>query len=533
MPSSLFERLAGRPSIRRAADACLQAYARRRVRRVDGLPAARIQEETLLRLVRQAHETRFGQDHGFATIRSVKDYQRQVPLRDYDAFWKKYWQPVFPRLNNVTWPEPIRYFALSSGTTTGSTKYLPVSRQLVASNRRAALTSLAWFATARPQARLFSGKLFILGGSTDLAPPDPSCPDILGGDLSGILAREVPSFLQPFQFPPLDLALLRDWEQKLDLLAQRSAALPITFISGIPSWLLVLFERLKEVTGKKYISDIWPTLQVVVHGGTSFEPYRALFRQVIGNDDVQFLETYASSEGFVASEDPRHQSLRLIPDHDIFFEFVPVDELAQDRPARHTVADLVPGAQYAVALTTCAGLWSYVLGDTVCFEQRDPPLLRFTGRTRQFLSAFGEHLIGEEVERAIAAAAAATGAAVADFHVGPVFADVPGEPGRHRYLIEFARSPQELGRFTQELDTALRRINEDYQAHRVGDLTIVEPEAVPVRRGGFAGWMQARGQLGGQHKLPRMDNTGRLTQDLTRWLEEHGMLERVPAEMTV
>jgi hypothetical protein len=522
--SALFERLAARPSVRRAADAYFHAYSRRRVRRLDALAIAETQEATLLKLVRRAQGTRFGRDHCFATIGNIRDYQRQVLLRDYDVLWKDYWQPAFPRLRNITWPETIQYFALSSGTTTGTTKYLPVSRQLVASNKRAGLTSLAWFMAARPHARLFGGKLFLLGGSTDLTPPDPSCPGILGGDLSGILAREVPAVLRPFQFPPLDIALLRDWERKLDLLAERSAALPITFVSGIPSWLLVLFERLQQVTGKSCIADIWPTLQVVVHGGTSFEPYRSLFHQVIGNDDVQFLETYASSEGFLASEDPRYRLMRLIPDHDIFYEFVPVDELGRDKPTRHTVADIVPGVQYAVVLTTCAGLWSYLIGDTVCFERRDPPLLRFTGRTRQFLSAFGEHLIGEEVERAIAQAATATGAAVTDFHVGPLFPESPRDPGRHRYLVEFATPPLDLGGFVSELDTALCRSNEDYQAHRVGDLTMLEPEVVPVRRGGFADWLRSRGQLGGQHKLPRLDNSGRLTQDLAAWLGSHGLL---------
>src|SRR5439155_13732810 len=237
------------------------------------------------------------------------------------------------------------------------------------------------------------------------------------------------------------------WEGKLARLAEQSRRLPITLVSGVPSWLLVLFERMLQLTGRDRLADVWPTLQVVMHGGTSFEPYRSLFRRIVGSDRVQFQETYPASEGFVAAEDPRHGLLRLIPDHQIFFEFVPVAELGSDRPARHTVADVVPGVQYAVVLTTCAGLWSYVLGDTVCFERCDPPLLRFTGRTRYGLSAFGEHLISEEIERAVAEAAEATGNAVVDFHVGPVYPDSPGVPGRHRYLVEFAAAPADLDSF--------------------------------------------------------------------------------------
>ncbi|MBL8796978.1 MAG: GH3 auxin-responsive promoter family protein [Planctomycetia bacterium] len=513
--------LADLPLVRRSADAGFRAYARRRVRTLERTSVVATQQATLLRLVRHAARTCFGRDHDFAGIRCVADYHARVPLRDYDAFWKDYWQPQFPQLQNATWPDALPYLALSSGTTTGATKYIPISRPMLASNRKAALTSLSWFHAAHPGCELFTGRMFFLGGSTDLQPAvnDPNGP--LAGDLSGIAAREVSAFLRPFTYPSLDVALRRDWEVKLSRLAEESARLPITLISGVPSWLLVLFERLKQVTGRSTIADIWPTLRVVVHGGTSFGPYRSLFQQVIGNERVRFLETYPASEGFVAAEDPRYQLLRVIPDHGIFHEFVPVDELGGERPTRHTLADIVPGVQYAVVLTTCAGLWSYVLGDTVSFERRDPPLLRFTGRTRYFLSAFGEHLICEEVERAIAQAAETCGAAVADFHVGPVFPDSARAPGRHRYLVEFVQAPRDLERYGRELDAALCRINEDYQAHRAGDLTMRAPEVWGVARGGFADWMRAHGKLGGQHKLPRMDNTGRLTASMSDWLRLH------------
>jgi hypothetical protein len=312
--------------------------------------------------------------------------------------------------------------------------------------------------------------------------------------------------------------LLRDWEQKMQILADRSAKLPITLIGGVPSWLLVFFERLKQVTGREYIADIWPSLRVVVHGGTKFDPYRSLFQRTIGSEAVRFLEIYPASEGFVAAEDPRHDLLRLIPDNGLFFEFVPVEDLGKDRPARHTVAEIELEVQYAIVVTSCAGLWSYVLGDTVCFEKRDPPLLRFTGRTKYFLSAFGEHLISEEVEKAVAAAAEASDASVVDFHVGPVFPENPSRPGRHRFLIEFAHPPSDLRHFTAELDHALSRLNEDYQAHRAGDLTMLAPEVRPVPPGGFVEWLRAHGKLGGQHKVPRMDNTGRVTEEMTRWV---------------
>jgi hypothetical protein len=418
----------------------------------------------------------------------------------------------------VTWPGRIPYLALSSGTTSGTTKYIPVSPEMLASNRRAALTTLALFLAARPGTPLFGGRLFFLGGSTDLQNLAAGRgPAVLAGDLSGIVAREVPPLLRPYTFPPLELALLSDWDAKMDRLAEQAARLPITVLSGVPSWLLVLFDRLRRVTGKAHVADVWPGLRLVLHGGASFEPYRGWFHQRVGSPAVCFQETYPASEGFVAAEDPRYGLLRLLPDHDIFFEFVPRDELGGGRPARHTAAEVQTGVHYAVALTTCAGLWSYLLGDTVLFERRDPPLLRFTGRTKQFLSAFGEHLIGAEVEWAVAAAARESGTAVVDFHAGPVFSKAHGEPGRHRFLVDFAAppAPAALACFGHALDAELCRLNEDYAAHRRGDLAMRPPQVLAVPQGGFAQWLSTRGQLGGQHKVPRLDNSGRLTEELT------------------
>lgn len=515
--AGLVQRFAARPLVRRLADAGLRGYARHRTAQLDRCDAVRAQESCLLRLVRRARVTRFGRDHDFTCIRSVANYQQRVPLRTYEQFWQEYWQPAFPRLQGVTWPGSIPYFALSSGTTSGATKYVPVSKQMLASNRRAALTTLALFLAGHPGTQLFTGKAFFLGGSTDLT---FLAEGVRGGDLSGIAAREVPAILRPYTFPPLEVALLRDWEQKMTLLAERSAREPITAVGGVPSWLLVLFERLLQITGKKCIADVWPTLRVVIHGGTKFDPYQSLFRRLIGSDAVRYHETYPASEGFIAAADSRHGLLRLVPDQGIFFEFVPVHELDTDAPTRHTVADLEVGVQYAVVLTTCAGLWSYVLGDTVCFEKRDPPLLRFTGRTRYFLSAFGEHLISEEVERAVAAAAQATESEVVDFHVGPLFPASPRSPGRHRYLIEFAHAPRDLSRFAAELDAVLSRLNKDYAAHRLGDLTMRSPEVCLVARGGFTAWMRAQDKLGGQHKVPRMDNSGQLTEQLLQFFKQ-------------
>jgi GH3 auxin-responsive promoter len=527
--SPMLQSLAGLPAVRRLAHIGLGVYSRRRVAALDRLSLQQTQTEVLRRLVRHARGTRFGLDHRFHSINSVAQYQEKVPLRDYEAFWTHYWKDPFPFLQGVTWPDELPYFALSSGTTSGSTKYVPLSRQMLASNSKAALTMLALFHVVHPCDRLADGRIFFLGGSTDLQNlaaradgPFRPRPRVHGGDLSAIATLEAPPAMRPYSFPPPELALMKDWEKKMTTLAHQSAHLPITAVSGVPSWMLVLFEHLCRVTGKSTVAEIWPTLRLIIHGGTKFDPYHTLFQERIGSDRVHFLEVYPASEGFIATEDLRWSLLRLLPDHGIFYEFMPVDELGRERPRCVPIWQVEPGVNYALVMTTCAGLWRYQIGDTVIFEKRDPPLLRFSGRTRYFLSAFGEHLISEEVERAVAHAAARTGTHAVDFHVGPVFPATPTTPGRHRYLVEFAGPVPDLSCFASTLDEALCRANEDYAAHRQGDLTMLPPEVWPVRHGGFADWMRSRGKLGGQNKVPRMDNSGVITAELSAYFEGQG-----------
>ena len=524
--STFAELSTGNRLVRKAADAVLARFSRKRTLYLDRVDAAELQQQTLLNLVRKARRTRFGREHDFDSIRSVADYQARVPVRDYEAFWKEYWQAAYPHLDNVTWPGRIPYYALSSGTTSGTTKYVPVSKEMLASNRKAAFTTLAFYRNLHPDVPLFNGRIFFLGGNTDMTrQPDGSQP----GDLSAIAAVEVPRLLRPYTFPPLDLSAIGNWEQKVQALAEHSARLPITVLSGVPAWLLVLFDRLKKLTGKSTIAEIWPTLRVVIHGGTKFDPYREVFRKEIGSDRVRFLEVYPCSEGFVATEDPRYDLLRIVPDHGVFFEFVPMEEfeeghgkLKSNRPVRHTLANVETGVQYAILVTTCAGLWSYLVGDTVAFEKRSPPLIRFTGRTKYFLSAFGEHLISEEIEKAIEEAAQATGAEVLDHHVGPVFPTEPQQPGHHLYLVEFRKPPGNLADFARIVDGALCRLNEDYRAHRAGDLSMLAPQVAIVSPGGFNAWMIAHGKRPPQHKLPRMDNGGQMTAEMQAWLREKG-----------
>src|SRR3954451_17208455 len=501
-PTSPLIQLAGAPPVRTLVNRGFLRNARRRVARLAQADPVRVQERTLLNLVRKARATRFGRDHGFGAIRSVADFRAAVPLRSYEDAWRLYFRDQYPLFDNLTWPGRVPYFALTSGTTQGATKYIPVSRAMLASNRKAAQTMVAYHLAARPDSRLFRGRLFFLGGSTDLERP---APDVCQGDLSGIASIEVTDLLRPYTFPPLDLALEPDWDRKLALLAERSLGEPITLVGGVPSWLLALFQRLLDLSGKATIAEVWPSLEVVVHGGVKFDPYREAFGAVLGSPRIRLQETYPCSEGFIAFGDPETDLLRLVFDHGLFYEFVPVDELGSESPTRHWLGNVEPGVNYAIVVSTCAGMWSHIIGDTVSFESLDPPLLRFTGRTKYTLSAFGEHLINEEVELAIAAASSASGASVRDWHVGPVF---EGALGYHQYVVEFLDRPADAGLFRLSLDADLSRRNADYLAHRAEGVGLPLPALLTVRPGAFESWMRSRGKLGGQNKVPRMDATG-------------------------
>ena len=447
------------------------------------------------------------------------DFQRAVPVRTYEALWDAYLRDAYPAFENLTWPGRIPFIALTSGTTEGATKYIPVSAEMVASNRKAAQTALASYLTSRPESRLFHGKVFFLGGSTALNEPVAG---IREGDLSAIAAVQLSPLLRPYTFPPLDLALETDWDRKLSQLAARSIVEPITMVSGVPGWLLLLFQRVLERTGKNSIAEVWPQLELVVHGGVKFDPYRESFQMVLGSPSIRLQEVYPCSEGFIAFGDPATGLLRLVFDHGIFYEFVPFDELSSFSPTRHWLGTVRTGINYAIVVSSCAGMWAHVIGDTIRFESLDPPLISFTGRTRYSLSAFGEHLISEEVEAALARASSETEARVREWHVGPVFG---GGLGYHQYVVEFLKEPVDLDRFRNALDADLSIRNADYRAHRAQDVVLPAPAIIAARPGSFERWMRRRGKLGGQNKVPRMDNSGALTHDLLEFLRAAGEVD--------
>jgi hypothetical protein len=483
-----------------------------------------VQRRTLRRLVRRAARTRFGRDHGFARIRDITEFQKAVPLRRYEDFWSEYWREAFPTLVDVSWPGRIPYFAATSGTTSGATKYIPVNRAMLRSNRRAALDLMVRHLANRPASRVFGGYNLLVGGSTELTQHAPS---VWSGDLSGIAAANVPAWARLFAWPPLDIARLTDWTEKMGLLAGRAPQADIRSISGTPSWLLLLFDELTRrhpERGNRLV-DFFPRLELIVHGGVNFAPYRPRFAEWLDGSHAELREAYTASEGFVAVADRGPgEGMRVVLDHGIFYEFVPVGEIDAAAPARHTIGEIETGIDYAPALSTCAGLWGFIIGDTVRFVGRDPPRLLVTGRLSYTLSAFGEHLTGEEIEAAVTEATATIGAELRDFAVGALFPQASGELGGHLYVVEFERPvpPESLPVFARAIDEGLIRRNLDYEAHRAGGFGMRAPEVRVLPQRGFAEWMRRRGRLGAQNKVPRVISDPELFTDLRDFAAQFG-----------
>jgi hypothetical protein len=499
----------------------LRYYAKKRLPELEAQDAAATQELVMRALLTMAKDTRFGRDHGFTDITNLQQYRARVRLRRYEDFWAEYWKDSFPRVYDSTWPGLFRYYCVTSGTTTGVTKYIPLSEKMRAANVRAAIDVMVHHYANRPKTRILAGRNFMLGGSTDLT---KHAENVWSGDLSGIAAANVPWWARRRYFPPRDVALMSDWEAKVERMARLSLKTTITSISGTPSWMLLFLDRVSELKGGvDRLVEIYRDLEMVVHGGVSFAPYRDRFAALLEGSRAETREVYAASEGFLAVQDrDPDDGLRLMVDNGIFFEFVPVDELDKPDPTRLWIADAELGVNYALVLSTCSGAWSYVLGDTVKLVSKTPPRIVVTGRTHYSLSAFGEHLIDAEIEDGMTAAARGIGASITDYSVGPVFSAQAGERGRHLYIVEFEQAVADrdrLARFAATLDAALQATNEDYAAHRAGGFGMGPPEVIEIRPGSFTEWMRRRGRLGGQNKVPRIVNDPELNRNLREFAE--------------
>ena len=495
----------------------LKIYAKKRNTFLSKINYPLIQEKQLFNLLKKGKKTKFGKDHSFASMKTIEDYQRNVPLRTYEDFWNDYIKEYFPVLKNILWPGTISYYAVSSGTTSGNTKYIPYTREMTASNRQAALDLLVFHINNKPDSSILKGKSFMLGGSTEM---EELAPGIYGGDLSGIAVKEMPRWIRPFYFPNQKLALLKNWEEKIDILAHKSLENNIRMISGVPSWLIIFFEKLREIKNDETISiqNYFPHLEMLIHGGVNFKPYIKQFQTFLGALQTDLREVYPASEGFIAIADRKYdEGLRLMVDNMIFYEFVPLEELHSDNPTRHYIGTVEKNVNYAIILTTCAGLYSYIIGDTVMFTDLNPPRIKITGRTSFMLSAFGEHVIVDEIEDAISAACDTCDIQLTDYSVGAIIPETSNELGKHIIIMEPVKqitNSETLDSFKLAFDKKLCERNDDYKAHRAEGYGLDLPEILVAEEGTFKQWMKKRGKLGGQNKVPRIINDPELLQDL-------------------
>lgn len=466
--------------------------------------AEALQHKVLRHLVRNASDTSWGFEHQYDAIHDYDDFARLVPVNDYEGL-KEYIDRMRHGEKDVLWPGQVRWYAKSSGTTNDKSKFIPVSDDgLKDIHYRGGTDTVAVYLQNHPHSHAMDGKGLILGGSHA---PNFNLPHSLVGDLSAILIENINPAVNLIRVPNKEIALLSDFEEKMERIAQAVKDVNVTNISGVPSWMMAVLKHLLDITGKSNISEVWPNLEVFFHGGVAFTPYREQYKQLIPSADMHYMETYNASEGFFGLQsDPADPAMLLMIDYGVFYEFIPMDEFGTDNPTVVPLWDVEVGKNYAMVISTSCGLWRYIIGDTIRFTQKDPYKFVITGRTRHFINAFGEELIVDNAEKGLAEACAATGAQVREYTAAPVFMGDDAKC-RHQWLIDFATPPADVDEFARLLDNALQTINSDYEAKRYKNITLQPLEIVVARPGLFDEWLKAKGKLGGQHKVPRLSNS--------------------------
>ena len=460
------------------------------------------QREVLQDLVTSAQYTEFGRTHNFSQVYSIADFKQAVPIVDYDGM-KHYIQRQMEGEENILWNTPITWYAKSSGTTSDKSKFIPVSDEsLQDCHYKAAKDVLTLYYNFNPESDLLTGKGLVIGGSHTINQVND---EVHYGDLSAVLLQNTPFWGGWLRTPDLSIALMDEWEQKIEKLASNTIHENVTSISGVPTWTMVLFKRILEMTGKKTMAEVWPSLELYMHGGVSFTPYREQIQKLIGKK-INYLETYNASEGFFAAQDiPGDEGMLLFVDHGVFMEFMPVEEHGKEKPRTIGLSDVERGKNYALVISTNGGLWRYLVGDTIQFTSLRPFRIRVSGRLKHYINAFGEELIVDNTDKAIAMASEKTSAVVNDYTAAPVYFSEQ-DNGAHEWLIEFEKAPSDINAFTDELDNALKQVNSDYEAKRYKDIALRSPVLKVLKKGTFEAWLKSKGKLGGQHKVPRLSN---------------------------
>ncbi|WP_242926321.1 GH3 auxin-responsive promoter family protein [Pontibacter vulgaris] len=464
-----------------------------------------VQEELFLNLIDTAKGTDWGKTYGYKDISSVREFQERVPVSTYEDLFPQI-ERVLKGEQNVLWPSKIEWFAKSSGTTNARSKYIPVSPEsLEDCHYKGGKDMLSIYVNNYPESKLFTGKALSIGGSHR---PSEYNAKISCGDVSAVIMQNLPIWAEAMRTPPLKVALMDKWEDKIEKMLETTIPENVTSLSGVPTWTYILLKRILEVTGKKDITEVWPNLELFTHGAVAFGPYRQLFREIIPTDKMNYLEVYNASEGFFGIQDQvgTEDEMLLMLDYGVYYEFIPMDQVEEENPKTLTLDQVELGKNYALVISTNAGLWRYKIGDTIRFTSLSPYRIKISGRTKHFINAFGEEVIVENAEVAITNACNATGAIITNFTAAPLYME-SGKRGGHEWLIEFEKEPNNLSQFTQVLDRSLREINSDYDAKREKDIALQEPIVHAAPRNTFTNWLSHKGKLGGQNKVPRLSNS--------------------------
>ncbi len=468
------------------------------------------QREVLQHLVTAGQYTCYGKKYHFTRLFTVKDFKKNVPIQEYDDL-RPYILRMMEGEENVLWNTPVNWFAKSSGTSSDKSKFIPISDESLQDNHfQANKDVLSNYYNNFPGSDLLTGKALVIGGSHQINKLNE---DIQYGDLSAVLMQNSPFWGQWLRTPELSIALLDEWETKIEQLALATANENVTSIAGVPTWTLILLKRILEIKGKQTIKEVWPNLELYINGGVSFVPYREQFKQIIGAP-INYLEVYNASEGFFAAQEkPDDDGMTLFTEHGIFYEFMPVEEYG--KPAPHTVGlnEVELNKNYALVITTTGGLWRYLVGDTVRFTSLNPYRIIVSGRLKHYMNAFGEEVIVDNSDKAIAAASQKTDAVVSDYTAAPVYFS-NNNNGAHEWLIEFEKEPENLEQFTSALDAELKNTNSDYEAKRHKDIALRMPLVRILPKGTFTQWLRSKGKLGGQHKVPRLSNERKYIEEI-------------------
>ncbi len=478
-----------------------------------------VQEELLSKLLDHAKDTEYGKRYGFQGLSDYEQFRAQVPIVGYEDIF-----PHIERLmkgeQNILWPSKISWFAKSSGTTNARSKFIPVSQEALEDcHFKCGKDLVSVYVNNYPDTKFFTGKGLTIGGSHQINQFDKNS-DSYFGDVSAVLLKNLPLWVQMVRTPKLDIALMDEWEAKIEKMAEFTRNENVTNISGVPTWTIVLLERILELEGKQNMLEVWPNIEVFIHGAVAFTPYREVFKKLFPSRDMRYIETYNASEGFFGLQDQTNSDeMLLMLDYGIFYEFIPFDQIDKQDPKVLNISEVEVGKNYAMVITTNAGLWRYKIGDTVKFTSVKPYRIKISGRTKHFINAFGEELIIENAEEAITKASSLTQATIANFTAGPRYI-VDGKKGGHEWLIEFGQLPNDKERFEKILDETLREINSDYDAKRYKDIALEAPVVHYLEEGSFTRWMKGKGKLGGQNKVPRLSNNREYLDDILKMIAE-------------